>query len=86
MGETNNTMHMENSESSDGSSIRFFIRKSGSRRRLWFSTDSSHCNSTNIATDTLIGRKRSCNPDNWTRSLQKHKKRNVWRTEIEVEI
>nr|XP_033325321.1 uncharacterized protein LOC117219890 [Megalopta genalis] len=69
MSETNNNVDDENS---DGSSIRFINRKCGSRRRLSFSSDSSDCNSTNFATNTLIGRKRSCNPDKWTRNLQKH--------------
>ncbi|KAI4478516.1 hypothetical protein M0804_011839 [Polistes exclamans] len=69
MSEINNNVDEENS---DGSSIRFINRKSGSRRRLSFSSDSSDCNSTNFATTTLIGRKRSRNPDKWTRNMQKH--------------
>lgn len=31
-------------------------------------------NRKNIAMNTLIGRKRSCNPENWSRNLQKHKR------------
>ncbi|GFW10300.1 uncharacterized protein TNCV_5096511 [Trichonephila clavipes] len=67
MSETNNMSE----ESSDDSSIRFINRKSGPRRRLSFSSDSSDCNSTN-PTNTLIGRKRSRNPVKWIRNLQKH--------------
>ncbi|UYV67872.1 hypothetical protein LAZ67_5002317 [Cordylochernes scorpioides] len=64
----------ENSESSDGSSIQVINRKCGSRKRLWVSSDSSDCSSKNIATNTSIGRKRSCNPDNWARNIQKQKR------------
>lgn len=67
MSETNNVSE----ESSDDSSIRFINRKSGPRRRLSFSSDSSDCNSTN-PTNTLIGRKRSRNPVKWIQNLQKH--------------
>ncbi|GFW17791.1 uncharacterized protein TNCV_1133911 [Trichonephila clavipes] len=67
MSETNNVSE----ESSDDSSIRFINRKSGPRRRLSFSSDSSDCNSTN-PTNTLIGKKRSRNPVKWIRNLQKH--------------
>ncbi|UYV75554.1 hypothetical protein LAZ67_13000591 [Cordylochernes scorpioides] len=64
----------DNSESSDGSSIQVINRKCGSRKRLWVSSDSSDCSSKNIATNTSIGRKRSCNPDNWARNIQKQKR------------
>lgn len=67
MSDTNNVSE----ECSDDSSIRFINRKSGPRRRLSFSSDSSDCNSTN-PTNTLIGRKRSRNPVKWIRNLQKH--------------
>lgn len=67
MSETNNVSE----ETSDDSSIRFINRKSGPRRRLSFSSDSSDCNSTN-PTNTLIGRNRSRNPVKWIRNLQKH--------------
>lgn len=69
MSETNNSVNEENS---DDSSIQFFKRKVGPRRRLSFSSDSSDCSSTNFPTNTLIGRKRSRNPDKWTRNVQKY--------------
>lgn len=67
MSETNNVSE----ESSDDFSIRFINRKTGPRRRLSFSSNSSDCNSTNPI-NTLIGRKRSRNPVKWIRNLQKH--------------
>ncbi|UYV82284.1 hypothetical protein LAZ67_21001583 [Cordylochernes scorpioides] len=73
MSESNNNVDVQNSESSDGSSIQVINRKCGSRKRLWVSSDSSDCSSKNIATNTSIGRKRSCNPDNWARNIQKQK-------------
>ncbi|UYV67129.1 hypothetical protein LAZ67_4004017, partial [Cordylochernes scorpioides] len=74
MSESNNNVDVQNSESSDGSSIQVINRKCGSRKRLWVSSDSSDCSSKNIATNTSIGRKRSCNPDNWARNIQKQKR------------
>lgn len=61
MSETNNKADVENSESS----TRFIINNMcGSRKGLWFSSNSSDSNSKNIPTNTLIGRKTSCTADN----------------------
>ena len=67
MDKINKTATVEGYKLFDGFSS---IKKIGSK---WLSANLFYCKSANITSNALI-RRRSCNPDNWARNLQKYKK------------
>uniref|UniRef100_A0A0K0EC31 CACTA en-spm transposon protein n=1 Tax=Strongyloides stercoralis TaxID=6248 RepID=A0A0K0EC31_STRER len=72
MSKADNNLDVESGELRDISLITFINRKPASRRHVCFPSASFDYTSTNIALNTLIGRKRSRDSDNWARNLQKH--------------